>query len=80
MEVVIADAPEYEELFADIRFNDQYWARVIYDKEKGAFVVMIFPPFDGAIEHIFLLDETLKALIEAKQRLRELGYKMPGED
>ena len=78
MEFVIASDIYHDDLFADIRYRDSYWAQVAYDAGKDAFILTIFPGMntiknpDG--NYVFDLTEVQTVLERAKTRLMELGY------
>jgi hypothetical protein len=77
MKVELADSPEYENVFAEICYQGECWARVIYDPDKGDFYVVIFPQFaerHGG-RYLFLLDEVQSALGRAKEGLVSFGFR-----
>lgn len=73
MKVHVADSAEYEELFADLCYNNICWGRVIYSSAQRAFTLAIFSPPNGN-DWAFPLSEVQSALEEAKNRLAELDY------
>ena len=73
MDVWIAN-DDRENLFAEIHYDNEDWAEVIYDDERGAFTLTIFKPRDGKDSYVFLLSDVQEALAKAKQRLIDAGY------
>lgn len=68
MRVVIASAPDRQELFAEIYQGSEQWAEVARDPELGSLVVTIWSP-SGEERWVLDLRETIAALTDAEERL-----------
>ena len=73
MNIVIASDQERDNLFAELRVDDQPWAEVILDKESGRFELTIFPSEESS-ELKFNLTDVEQALAEARIALEARGY------
>ena len=72
MEIVIASDRERDNLFAELHVEGQPWAEVIFDNQKGAYVLTIFAREDDWL--VFDLAETRRLLLSAKDALVARGY------
>ena len=73
MEIVIASDQNRDNLFAEVHFNGQPWAEVIFDAEKGAYLVTIFSA-EGDMWPSFDLSEVRRELLKARDALVARGY------
>ena len=78
MEVVFASNPEYEGIFAEI-YSDKtnaYWARILCDKARQRFSLIIFPDLapNTAGDIVLDLEEIQRLLEKAKTGLIDRGY------
>jgi hypothetical protein len=82
MEIVIASDQERPNLFAELHVAGQAWAELIYDAQKEAYLLTVFPGEDGEwltfdlaeVRKALVDAEVRKALVDAKDALVARGY------
>jgi len=73
VEITIASDMERNELFAELSHEDEQWGEIIYDPGLGIYKLEIFPSQAGRTISLNL-DEAIRSLQMAKERLQRMGY------
>ena len=74
MEILIADDPQRDNLYAEIQLDGRTWAEVIFDDEKKGYVLTIFAGDSEDEWFTFDLAQARKVLLDAKNVLVARGY------
>jgi len=74
MDVVITSNKDSDDLWAEISYDNYYWAEIRWEAAQGEFITTIYAPLDGSDRYVFSLLDLQAALEHARQRLLELGY------